>query len=156
MARRTLRTRFFQMFFRLSRPVTLGVRCMVFDTQGRVCLVRHTYTPGWYFPGGGVEKGELSQDSIARELVEEAGVRLTEAPRLTGVFANHSNFPNDHILVFEAAGWEPCEATSRGEIADCGWFAPDALPQDITAGTAARLAERSGHVPVSPFWTPEV
>ena len=46
--------RFMHLYWRFSRPMTLGVRAAVFDTDNRVFLVRHGYTPGWHFPGGGV------------------------------------------------------------------------------------------------------
>ncbi|MEM9842987.1 MAG: NUDIX domain-containing protein, partial [Pseudomonadota bacterium] len=37
--------------------MTLGVRAIVENAEGQVLLVRHTYTPGLYLPGGGVERG---------------------------------------------------------------------------------------------------
>jgi len=114
--------------------------------------VKHTYTPGWHFPGGGVEKGETALFSLARELAEEAGVQPTAPPALIGVFANERNFPNDHILLFEIRAWTEVPATSRGEIADRRFFALDDLPADVTAGTQRRLDEIAGHAPLSDRW----
>ena len=65
-----IRTRIFQSWFRLSRPMTLGVRAVMENAAGEVFMIRHTYTPGWYLPGGGVEKGETSIESLERELLE--------------------------------------------------------------------------------------
>jgi hypothetical protein len=50
-APRSARDRAAQAWFRLRRPLTLGVRAAVFDGEGRIALVRHTYTPGWHLPG---------------------------------------------------------------------------------------------------------
>ena len=54
---------------RIRRPVTLGVRAIVRDRKGRVLLVRHTYVPGWYLPGGGVEARESVGEALAREVM---------------------------------------------------------------------------------------
>lgn len=149
---RTLRDRAFQAWWRIQRPMTLGVRGLVRDSGGGVLLVKHTYTPGWHFPGGGVEKGETALLSLVRELEEEAGVRPIEPPVLLGVFANARNFPNDHVLLFEISAWTETPATARGEIAERRFFALDALPADVTKGTQRRLDEIVGRAPRSEEW----
>lgn len=149
-----LRTLLFQMWFRFSRPMTLGVRGLVINHLGQVLLVRHTYTPGWYLPGGGVERGEPAIDALSRELVEEAGIELVQAPDLVGVFSNHPNFRNDHVLLYRvfADAWATCKATSVGEIAETGWFNPETLPEGVTKGTRRRVQEWSEALPNPEFW----
>ena len=149
---RTFRDRAFQAWWRMRRPMTLGVRGLVRDSSGSVLLVKHTYTPGWHFPGGGVEKGETVLLSLVRELEEEAGVRPSEPPVLIGVFANARNFPNDHVLMFDIRAWTEIPATSRGEIAARRFFSLDDLPEDVTAGTRRRLDEIAGRIAPSEEW----
>jgi ADP-ribose pyrophosphatase YjhB (NUDIX family) len=143
---------FYQAYSRLSRGATLGVRGLVLNAQGEVLLVEHTYVSGWFLPGGGVERGETVETALVRELEEEAGVRVTGRPRLLGVHANHRVFRGDHVVVFRVDAWEPCEATSRGEIRAIAWFAPDRLPPDATAATRRRVAEFLGRADPSPHW----
>ena len=80
--------------------MTLGVRGVVENSNGEVLLVRHTYTKGLFFPGGGVERGETTDFSLRRELEEEGGVRVTGSPGLIGVFSNHRVFRNDHVVLY--------------------------------------------------------
>ena len=131
----------FRAFARLARGLTLGVRGVVVDAAGRVLLVEHTYTPGWYLPGGGVERGETARVALARELVEEAGIEVIGRPRLLTIHSNEVKFPGDHVLLYRIDRWRACQATSKGEIHAVGWFAPDALPAGVTASTRRRIAE---------------
>jgi len=128
-------------WFRLSRGLTLGVRGLVTDPDGRVLLIQHTYVPGWYMPGGGVERGETAETALAREMQEEAGVRILGRPRLLSFHSNEVRHPGDHVLVYRIEAWEPCAASEQGEIHAVGWFAPDALPDDITPATRQRIVE---------------
>lgn len=136
----------------MTRGKTLGVRVVAQDAEGRVLLVRHTYLHGWWLPGGGVDRGETTQDAAVRELREEAGLSATVAPRLISVHSNERFFPGDHVLVFGVDAFTVSERTSHGEIAEIGWFAPDALPEDTHRGSRARLAEMFGGAPVNPLW----
>jgi len=149
---RTLRTRAFQAFWRIQRPLTLGVRGVVTNEAGQVLLLRHTYVPGWHFPGGGVEKGETAPTALTRELLEEVGVIPEGPPRLVSVHANHASFPNDHVLVFRIDRWRQADATSRGEIAESGFFDPASPPEGVTGGTRRRLAEMFAGGAISPDW----
>lgn len=137
---------------RLARGKTLGVRAVATDAGGRVLLVRHTYLPGWWLPGGGVDRGETTQAAVVRELREEAGLIARSAPRLVSIHSNERFFPGDHVAVFLIDASDPGEPTSRGEIAEIGWFPPAALPPDVNRGCRARLAEIFDGAPVSDLW----
>ena len=142
----------FRAWWRLRRPMTLGVRGVALNESGAVLLVRHTYSSGWHLPGGGVEPRETAVDAVVREMAEEGGVEAIGAPSLIGFYANHANFPNDHIALYRFDRWRPCPPRATGEIAERAFFPPDALPPGVTAGTRRRLAEVFGGAPLSADW----
>jgi ADP-ribose pyrophosphatase YjhB (NUDIX family) len=107
---------------------------------------------GWHLPGGGVERGETAEDAIVRELVEEAGVKALERPKLLALHSNHRNHRGDHVVVYRVDQWEPCEPMTWGEILNRGWFPPDRLPDGVTRPTASRIAEALAGRPAPPHW----
>lgn len=126
----------------LKRTVTLGVRGVVRHPDGRILLVRHTYMPGWYLPGGGVDPGETAMEAFAREVEEETGVVLDGPPRVVSMFVNPRLGRRDHVVFLE--GMAPTDAVLAGpsrEIAELGWFSRDALPEGTTPATLRRLDE---------------
>lgn len=50
-----------------------------------VLLVERDDIPVWVLPGGGVDKGELPEDAIIREILEETGFTV-KIKRLVGVY----------------------------------------------------------------------
>ena len=148
----TVSRRLLHPWFRFSRGLTLGVRVAVSDGEGRILLVRHTYAPGWLFPGGGVERGETALAAARREVAEEAGIIATGALRLFGLYANEANFSGDHIALYVLEDFEQQESKSSLEIAEVGFFARDALPEGVTGGTLRRLAEMAGERDVEEMW----
>jgi len=139
-------------WFRAKRGLTLGVRGVVTDGEGRVLLIEHTYVHGWHLPGGGVERGETAEAAVIRELREEAGIKVTGPVALVSVHSNEPRHPGDHVLVYRVGAWEPCASSAQGEIHRVGWFALDALPEGATPGTRRRLAEALGGVESDPMW----
>ena len=134
-------------------PLTIGVRVIVRDEAARVLLVRHTYAPGWHFPGGAVDKRETASDAAVRELREETLIEALTPPRLVGIYLSLTQKKSDHILFYEAGAWRHAEGKARPlEIAETGFFAADALPKGTTGGTRRRLAELSGEVAQSSAW----
>ncbi len=137
---------------RISRGMTLGVRGVAVDAEGRVLLVQHTYLDGWWLPGGGVERGQFCEEALAREMREEAGVILEGRPTLISVHSNERFFRGDHVLVYRIDRFTLTDRTSRGEIAEIGWFDPFALPEGTHWATRDRLAEIFGGAECAPSW----
>jgi ADP-ribose pyrophosphatase YjhB (NUDIX family) len=145
-------TKMLRPIWRMRRGLTLGAQGALIDSQARVLLVRHSYRPGWFFPGGGVEWGETIEHALARELKEEVGARLLSPPELLGVYANFASFPGDHIAVFVVRDWERHDHHKSNEIAEARLFDRRELPEEIDAGTRARLAEIFDQAPRAALW----
>ncbi len=135
------------------RPLTLGVRGAAFDRDGRVFLVRHTYVRGWYLPGGGVSPGETGGQALARELAEEGHLAFDGEAALVSVHLNRSASRRDHVLFYRIDDVRQTAARAPDrEIAECGFFDPDALPEGTTEATRRRLGELEGPGSPDPFW----
>lgn len=137
---------------RIRRPVTLGVRAIVRDGRGRVLLVRHTYVPGWYLPGGAVDAHESVGEALAREVREEANITIIGTPRLIGIYFNRRG-RSDHVVLFEVIEFEQKSPKQPDhEIAEARFFPLDHLPEATTGATRRRLKECTGGGPVSDIW----
>ncbi len=140
-------------YWRFSRGLSLGVRGMVIDGQGRVFLVKHSYVRGWHLPGGGVEPGETLREALARELREEGNIELTKAPEMYGMYFNPNDSPRDHVALFVVENFrQPKPPQPDREIIEHGFFKPDALPADATPATRARVAEVLQGKPSAERW----
>lgn len=145
--------RLMHLYWRFARGMTLGVRGMVLDAEGRVFLIKHSYADGWHMPGGGVETGETLLDALARELHEEGNIELTVTPALHGVYFHPLYSRRDHVALYVVRHFrQTAQPVPNREIVAHGFFALDALPPDTTAGTRARIAEVLHGRPVSQRW----
>ena len=149
-----LRAKLFHTLFLLRRPMTLGVRGLVFDRErNSIFLIRHTYVPGWQLPGGGVEKGETMEQALGRELEEECNIVLSGSPALKSVHFNRISSPRDHVGLYLVEAFRQTEPKLPDrEIAEAGFFSLDQLPESTTPATLRRIAETMRGAPVSPYW----
>jgi 8-oxo-dGTP pyrophosphatase MutT (NUDIX family) len=149
---KTAQTLVMQPLYRQSRGLTIGTRTMVLRPTGEVMLIRHTYAPGWLFPGGGVERGETVYQAAMREVREESGIVPEEEPQMHGLFLNDEQFPGDHVVCFVLRKFSEQEFRGNLEIAEARFFAADALPEGTTRGTRRRIAEVMNGEPPARAW----
>ena len=136
--------------WRLSRPVTIGVR-LILVQDGAVLLVRHTYQRHWYLPGGGVKRGETLEEAARREAAEELGARLGHL-RLFGVYSNFYEHKSDHVIVFSCDDLHLAGETGP-EIERFGFFALGDLPPQLSPGSRRRIQEYlAGSPPIAGRW----
>lgn len=140
-------------WFLAARGMTLGVRALVLDAEGRVFLVRHSYIPGWYLPGGGIEPGQTAREALAMELREEGNIALLDEPALFGFYLNRHGSRRDHVALYVVRHFrQTAPRPPDREIVECGFFPLDALPVDTSPGTRRRIAECLEGLPVAECW----
>jgi 8-oxo-dGTP pyrophosphatase MutT (NUDIX family) len=137
----------------LWHRMTIGARIMLVDGD-KVFLIRHTYVPGWQFPGGGVDPGETMEAAARREALEETGYRVTGPIELFGIYHNASPVTDrDHVAFYVAKSHVLERAFKPNhEIAEAGWFDRKALPQGVTPATSQRIDEYFDGQPKREIW----
>lgn len=115
---------------RLSPAVLVLVRRA---GTGELLLVRHTYGAIgiWALVAGFVEAGESLEETVAREVAEEVGLRVAEV-RYFGSQPWALSGPGILLTGFTALCADRAEPVVDGrELAEAGWFDPGALPTPL-------------------------
>ncbi len=122
--------RVLSLYWRIRRPIVLGVCAVVVRDGAEVLLVRHSYLPGWHFPGGGIKRGESASQAAVRELWEETGLRALGEPVLcAGPTYRVLDGKHDHVTFFAIDSWEEDPGWNRSfEIEEAKFFPLSNLP----------------------------
>ena len=108
---------------------------LVKDKDDRILLGRQSSWPEHRFStfAGFVEAGESFEQCVAREVLEEAGVQLSEINYLG---SQPWPFPQSLMVAFEATTQDPQNARPDGvEIIEIRWYTRNDLYAAITEGT---------------------
>ena len=130
---------------------TLGSRAIVLNPQNQVLLVKHTYQPHWYIPGGGVKKRESAKAAVLRELKEEVGLSVIGEPELFSIYHHTYLGVSDYPIIYIVKNYSLTNVSSP-EIEKMGWFDYGNLPEMTSPGTMRRLNEYFTNCPKSDTW----
>ena len=146
--------RVMHLYWRFARAMTLGVRALVIDEQrphlsGQAQLCERLAPAGRRGRGRRDAEPRRWRASCARRAISSS----PQPPQLYGIFFNDRDSRRDHVALFVVRGFRQAAApVPDHEIVAHGFFAVDALPNDTTAGTRARIIEVLGGAPVSERW----
>jgi len=133
--------------FARSSPLVAGTAAVI-DDDAKILLMRRSDNRLWNMPGGILEVGEPPAGGVARETLEETGVRC-EPIVLVGVYDNRmwETGVIQHLYKFTFL-CKPLDAGQPGEPAshavealEIGWFAENALPADLFVGHVQRVED---------------
>lgn len=120
----------------------------VFDDSGRILLQHRADFNAWGLPGGSVEVGETLEQAILREVKEETGYDV-QVVRLIGAYSDPvcttARYPNGNVAHYVSLTFE-CRVIGGSlqpnhESHGVAWFSPSALPADLLASHASRIAD---------------
>ena len=134
------------------RRMTIGVRGALVDGD-KVLLVKHSYIPGWHFPGGGVDHRETIEEGLRREVLEETGYDVLGEVEIFHTYLNPLPPGRDHVVFFICRQYEMARRFEPNqEIVATQWFDRKDLPPDTSKATRARIEEMFGERPRGRSW----
>ena len=118
---------------------TVGVFASIFDSGGRILLVRHAYgTRRWSTPGGRVELGESPLAALQREVTEEIACEI-RIGHLIGVYAKP--YRDDVVLSFAVTLISGIPQPCPPEICDASFLPRNCLPPDLAFNSLVRIED---------------
>ena len=119
----------------------VGVGAVILHDE-KVLLVRRGKSPSfgkWSLPGGLVELGETTREAIAREIVEECGIKIRVvdvAGVIDRIVKDDTGRVRYHYMLVDYLAYpESTDVVAGSDAADAQWFEIDRLDElDTTQG----------------------
>ena len=128
---------------------SLGVTGIVFDAEGRVMLLRHTFRRRypWGLVSGWVNRGERLEDALRREVDEETGLTVGVGP-LFRVRKDRLHLAVEAVYLCRLEGGE---FRASNEITAIDWRRPDDLPPGVHPDHFPLIREAARHPDAAPI-----
>jgi len=116
----------------VPKRISLVVACALVDEDNRVLIAKRPddrHMGGlWEFPGGKVDRDELPEDALIRELEEELGIDVTRSCLAPLTFASHG-YEEFHLLMplYICRIWEGDVVAKEGQ--ELAWVRPSRLSE---------------------------
>lgn len=132
------------MHFPRVDPVTI----MLVEHRGRLLLGRQPRFPDKFFSAlaGFVEPGETIEEAVAREVMEEAGVRVAE---VNYVMSQPWPFPSQLMIGCHAMADDDRLIIDRTELDDARWFTHEEVARAM-AGMGREIGQGDAEAPFFP------
>ncbi len=122
-----------QVYFRIFRPETTGVKVVIQDERsGDVLVVRHSYGDRdvWHVPGGGYRaRAESPEAAARREIREELALEIGALSHLGEYFTDR--FGNRDTAQIFATKVSDTTVRPSAEIAEYRWASPRIILQSL-------------------------
>jgi ADP-ribose pyrophosphatase YjhB (NUDIX family) len=115
------------LFLRAINPsVMVGAMALIHDAQGRILIVEHTYRREvpWGLPGGWLKHAESPETGLAREVLEETGLRVNVERLLGADFWASSQLDLLYRCTVESGTYRSSDETGLHR-----WVTPNQLPE---------------------------
>lgn len=114
----------------------VGVRAAVFDTSGRILMVRETADENrWTLPGGWADVNQTPAQSVVREVFEESGYDV-RAVKVAAVWdrSRHTHPPTAFSVVrlFFICALEGGSPRTSLETSEVAWFPETDVPANLS------------------------
>jgi len=109
-----------------NRPLSIDA---VIVKDGQLLLIKRGFEPYkgyWALPGGMVEYEETVEETVAREVLEETGLKVISL-RLIGVFSKPNRHPRQAVAIAYKCEVEG-EALAGDDAADLKYFSLNQIP----------------------------
>jgi ADP-ribose pyrophosphatase YjhB (NUDIX family) len=113
----------------LTPKYTVGVTGVVFDDEGRVMLLKHTFRRKypWGLVSGWVKRGEPLDQALLREVAEETSLQV----RIDRIFRVRTDKFHRMVEVVYLCAYVAGQFRPSDEVTELRWCAPDALPPGV-------------------------
>jgi ADP-ribose pyrophosphatase YjhB (NUDIX family) len=102
--------------------------------EGKVLLGRRAVEPflGWWdIPGGFLDPWEHPADGVVREVREETGLIVLPGELLSVIVDTYGDGGDYTLNFYYLAANVAGEPRPADDVAELGWFAPEALPEQV-------------------------